>query len=144
MMEGETLVFRRNVNIFNIRTKKKKLYIKAGCNYEPSSKKTDKVYLNDNNFIQSLVKYIGQTITIFTVSGGQSGAGFTGVLLDVKTNYIKILSQVASGPDCPLGNCCEINKNEGTTTLKDDCGVSLGAITNIPLDKISAFVHNTI
>ena len=137
-------MFRKNVNIFNIRRKKKKLYIKAGCNYELTSKKADKVYLKDDSFVQSLVKYIGQTITIFIVSGGQAGSGFTGVLLDVKRDYIKVLSQIASGPDCSLGNCCETSKKDGTNILKDDFGVSLGAITDIPLDKIAAFVHNTI
>jgi len=32
---------------------------------------------------QLLSNYIGETVTIFTKSGGQSGAGFTGVILSV-------------------------------------------------------------
>jgi hypothetical protein len=130
---------RRNVNIFNIRTKrKKKIYVKAGSNYEIKENiKASKVLLNDNNFIQSLIKYIGQTITIYTVSGGESGSGFTGVLLDVKNDYIKILSEIASPPDF-ISDTDEKEINQNNEAL------SLGTITNIPINKIAAFVHNTI
>lgn len=130
---------RRNVNIFNIRTKRrKKIYVKAGCNYEIKENiKASKVLLNDNNFIQSLIKYIGQTITIYTVSGGESGSGFTGVLLDVKNDYIKILSKIASPPDF-IYDTDEKEINENNEAL------SLGTMTNIPINKIAAFVHNTI
>ncbi|ERI94910.1 hypothetical protein HMPREF1982_00592 [Clostridiales bacterium oral taxon 876 str. F0540] len=133
---------RRNVNIFNIRTKrKKKIYVKAGSNYEIKENiKASKVLLNDNNFIQSLIKYIGQTITIYTVSGGESGSGFTGVLLDVKKDYIKVLSRLASPPCIPEEYC---NSEEGSAELNNN-EISLGAVTNIPINKIAAFVHNTI
>jgi hypothetical protein len=118
-------MLRRTVNIFNIRTKRKNLCVKSGFESEFESKKANKTYLNDNSFTRSLAKNIGQTITIFTVSGGDSGSGFTGVLLDVRRDYIRILSRLASGPG----------------TYGD---ISLGAITNIPVDKIAAFVHNAI
>ncbi|WP_432432691.1 hypothetical protein [Clostridium swellfunianum] len=98
-------------------------------------KKASKVYLSDDSFIQSLIKYIGQTITIYTVSGGESGSGFTGVLLDVKKDYIKILSKLASAPEIYADN---------SSSMVDEAGVSLGTITDIPLNKIAAFVHNTI
>lgn len=130
------------MNIFNIKTRKKKrIYIKSGYDYKINENiKGNKVYLFDDTFIQSLIKYIGQTITIYTVSGGESGSGFTGVLLDVKKNYIRILSQIASPPDCPLDSCCDDNEN-----IKDiNDYISLGTITDIPIDKIAAFVHNTI
>lgn len=132
-----------NINIFNIRTKKKKLYIKSNCDYDFSKKKSDKIYLNDECFIQSLVRYIGQTITIYIVAGGDSGSGFTGVLLDVKKDYIKILSKIASPPSCFLGNECNDYKSD-ETIIKDYNNITLGAITNIPINKIAAFVHNTI
>jgi hypothetical protein len=99
--------------------------VNTGRNDVLDVKRSNKVYLNDDSFKQSLVKYIGQTITIFTTSGGQSGRGFTGVLLSVEIDHIRILTSLASGP--------------GTY---DD--ISLGSITNIPIDKIAAFVHNTI
>jgi hypothetical protein len=115
----------RTVNIINIRPKRKDVYVKTGYNDSLDVRKSNKVYLNDDSFRQSLIRYIGQTITIFTVSGGQSGSGFTGVLLGVEKDHIRILTGIASGP--------------GTY---DD--ISLGSITNIPIDKIAAFVHNTI
>lgn len=40
-------------------------------------------------FIAGLNRYIGQTVTIFTTSGGQSGNGFTGVLASVNLNFVK-------------------------------------------------------
>ncbi len=132
---------RRTVNIFNINTKKKKrVYVNSSNNSEIRENiKGTKIYLADDTFIQSLIKFIGQTITIYTVSGGEAGSGFTGVLLDVKKDYIKILSRIASPPECGLGSCCE-----DTNVLKDNSGANLGAITNIPISKIAAFVHNTI
>jgi hypothetical protein len=115
----------RTVNIINIRPKRKNLFVKTDCEDVLDLRRTNKVLLNDDSFKQNLLKYRGQTITIFTVSGGQSGSGFTGVLLDVEIDHIRILTGLASGP--------------GTY---DD--ISLGSITNIPIDKIAAFVHNTI
>ncbi|WP_058486342.1 hypothetical protein [Defluviitalea phaphyphila] len=37
-----------------------------------------------------LEKYIGQTITIFLKSGGYSGSGYTGILINVNREYISI------------------------------------------------------
>jgi len=39
--------------------------------------------LSAKSISQLLSNYIGETVTIFTKSGGQSGAGFTGVILSV-------------------------------------------------------------
>jgi hypothetical protein len=132
-----------NINIFNIRTKKKKLYIKSNCDYNFNKKKLDRIYLNDECFIQSLVNYIGQTITIYIVAGGEAGSGFTGVLLDVKKDYIKILTKIASPPNCFPGNECNDCESD-ETIIKDNNNITLGSITNIPINKIAAFVHNTI
>jgi hypothetical protein len=122
-------VFRRTVNIFNIRTRKRDMCIRSGSNPEVAgasfNRNCNRTYLNDDNFRLSMEKRIGQTITIFTTSGGDSGSGFTGVLLGVGRDHIRILSRLASGPG----------------TYGD---ISLGAVTNIPVDKIAAFVHNAI
>lgn len=129
-----------NLNIFNIR-RRKRIYVKSGCEYSSKgSIKASKVYLNGESFLQSLLKYIGQTITIFTVSGGASGDGFTGVLLEVSRDYIKVLSKPSSPPSLALGSICEIEKSN----IKGDNNISLGTMVNIPVDKISAFVHNVL
>lgn len=131
---------RRNVNIFNIRTKKKnKVYINLDTNCKTGDINGKKVYLRDNTFIESLLKYIGQTITIYIISGGAAGTGFTGVLLEVKKDYIKILSKAMSPPQINIEGCYRI---EDVEDKYDDS--SLGIITNIQIDKIAAFVHNVI
>lgn len=60
----------------------------------------------DGNFARSLNNYIGQTVTIFTTSGGQSGSGFTGVLVAVNPAFVRLITQIGSAPGCALGNCC--------------------------------------
>jgi hypothetical protein len=96
-----------------------------------------KTYLNEGNesFIDSLSSYIGQTITIFTISGGESGAGFTGVLLNISKDFIKLLTEPSSPP---------ISSFEDNCLEGDNVDVSLGTLTDIPLDKIAAFIHNII
>lgn len=86
-------------------------------------------------FIQSLLKYIGQTIIIYTVSGGEKGLGFTGVLLQVTNDHIKLITELSSAPSNPLKDC---------ETEIEEANISLGAITEIPLKKIAAFVHNAL
>lgn len=119
----------RTVNVINIRTRRRNLCIRSGSEPEVAgasfNRNCRRTSLNDESFRQSMERKIGQTITIFTTSGGDSGSGFTGVLLDVRRDHIKILLRLASGPG----------------TYGD---ISLGAITNIPVDKIAAFVHNAI
>jgi len=60
-----------------------------------------------NSFIGDLERHIGQTVTIFTTSGGQSGRGFTGVLVFVNPCFVRLITQIGSAPGCALGNCCE-------------------------------------
>ena len=38
--------------------------------------------------IESMARYIGQTVTIFTKSGGLSGNGFTGVLAGICDGWL--------------------------------------------------------
>jgi len=44
--------------------------------------------------VDSMVRHIGQTVTIFTTSGGLSGSGFTGVLLSVDCNCVRLLADI--------------------------------------------------
>lgn len=112
-------MFRINITIVNIKRKKKKIYLNEG----------------NGSFIESLLRYIGQTITIFTVSGGEAAAGFTGVLLNVSNDHIKLLTEMGSPPNSSFERSCL----EG-----EKVDVSLGSIVNIPIDKIAAFIHNTV
>jgi len=58
------------------------------------------------NFAALLANYIGETVTIFTNSGGQSGAGFTGVILAVNNVFVRLLTRIGPPPGCSLGNAC--------------------------------------
>ena len=100
--------------------------------------------MNDNCLLDSLTRYIGQTVSIFTTSGGCSGSGFTGVLVSVNENYVKLITNIGAAPSCPLGSSCSgygYNYNQGC-----GCGYNnwLGSVTEIPVCKIASFTHNAI
>ncbi len=59
------------------------------------------------SFVNDLARHIGQTVTIFTTSGGESGRGFTGVLASVNNRFVRLIVHLGSAPGCALGNCCE-------------------------------------
>lgn len=62
--------------------------------------------LTGTNFAALLARYIGETVTIFTSSGGQSGSGFTGVILSVNNSFVRLLTRIGPPPGCSLGNAC--------------------------------------
>ncbi|QGU96595.1 hypothetical protein GOM49_17215 [Clostridium bovifaecis] len=121
------------------------------------------------SFVSHLSNYIGETVTIFTTSGGESGSGFTGVLLSVNNNFVRLITQIGIAPGCALGNCCEgpgqtggigVGFGEGSNgfdgQFENQCGGqdntgrftctgnTLGSVTDIPIDRIASFVHNAI
>jgi hypothetical protein len=103
------------------------------------------------NWMKYLTRYIGETVTIFTISGGASGSGFTGVLLAVTPTHVKLLSQVGPAPGCALGNACTGlggiwgGCTTGTGRPVDHRLINtIGSVTEIPLDRIASFVHNAI
>lgn len=57
-------------------------------------------------FSALLSDYIGETVTIFTKSGGQSGSGFTGVVLAVSDCFVRLITRIGPPPGCALGNAC--------------------------------------
>lgn len=57
-------------------------------------------------FTELLANWIGTTVTIFTTSGGQSGSGFTGVLVSVNEVFVRLISRIGPPPGCALGNSC--------------------------------------
>ena len=100
-------------------------------------------------FYNGLSRYIGQTVTIFTTSGGESGRGFTGVVASVNRNVVKLINEIGPGPGCALGNSCDCDDLEeesvgGNRNRNNFYGYGLGSIVEIPIDRIAAFVHNAI
>lgn len=108
-----------------------------------SDKKEKYEYENcDCKFAQHIKKYIGETVTVFTASGGATGCGFTGFLIDVNCCFIRIISKQGSEPACPLGSSCCCDHDGMEKGKSYYCTV--GAVSDIPIDKIVAFTHNAV
>lgn len=115
----------------------------------------------------SLKKYLGQTVTIFTTSGGLSGSGFTGVLIYVDECIVKLITNIGGAPACPVGSDCGYPSScgggygyggygnnygygsgygYGYGKGGKGCGNYnwLGSVTEIPIHSIASFVRNAI
>ena len=113
-----------------------------------------------NSIVDGLGRHFGQTVTIFTKSGGLSGSGFTGTLVFCDCNVVKLLTCIGAPPCCPLGSDCtgRIGENCGWGNGFgnggwnngwgfNDCGGNgngLGSVVTIPTCAIAAFVNNAI
>lgn len=92
----------------------------------------------------TLRRLVGQTVTVYTSSGGCSGSGFTGVVVCVDDCVVKLLTRIGTPPDCAVGSpcCCP------PPAQYRPCGgvpyAGLGSVTVIPLCQICAVVQNAI
>jgi len=112
--------------------------------------------------VESMSRYLGQTVTIFTSSGGLSGNGFTGVLAGICGGCVKLITDIGAPPSCPIGSSCcggfpvfegeEFGRGRGPCE-RGRCGRGghgrrgwnwLGSVTEIPICKIVSFTHNAI
>ena len=96
--------------------------------------------------VEGLCRYIGQTVTVFTTSGGLSGEGFTGVLLSADCRAVRLLSEFGAPPACAVGSACSNGGWSGG--WGGGCngfrGNPFGSVAVIPTRCIAAFVHNAI
>ncbi len=110
--------------------------------------------------------FIGETVTIFTTSGGMSGSGFTGVVIYANECFVRLVTCIGPAPGCALGNACSKNFgggwNSGGTGYNSSgfgggygkCGGSfdgaghgnfgIGSVVDIPLSRIAAIVRNAV
>lgn len=97
--------------------------------------------MNDQCFVPHLQKYVGETVTIFTTSGGASGCGFTGVLLFVNCSYVRLMTRVGTPPANPLSKeiCPRPEDNKHKYPY-----FTVGSVCDIPIEKIASFCHNAI
>ncbi|MCM8710675.1 hypothetical protein M2651_06495 [Clostridium sp. SYSU_GA19001] len=109
--------------------------------------------MDEYNFLAELSSNIGQTVTIYTTSGGDSGRGFTGVLTMVNPSFVRLVTNLGPAPGCALGSCCDKNHRVEQSKEGNNLGVQgrpdcrpgdLGSIVDIPVDRIAAFVHNSV
>ena len=97
------------------------------------------------NFYDLLSNYIGETVTIFTTSGGASGSGFTGVILSVNPCFVRLVTHIGPAPGCALGNACCGYNGYGMGGGYGNANVhTVGSVTDIPLDRIAAIVSNAV
>ncbi|MDP4093484.1 MAG: hypothetical protein Q8920_09000 [Bacillota bacterium] len=123
------------------------------------------------NWPALLASWIGTTVTIFTSSGGESGAGFTGVLLSVNDVFVRLISRIGPPPGCALGNACSgfavgggydggrcggagfggsfggPASVPGAVTAGGWDGMpvwTVGSVVDIPVAAIVSFVHNAV
>lgn len=113
-------------------------------------------------------RFIGETVTIFTTSGGASGCGFTGVVLSVNQCFVRLVTEQGMAPSNPLsesicGNNFNnngfnngINNNNDFAGVRgcsignngrggrDNCWRQTGSVCDIPIDSIAAFCHNAV
>lgn len=119
----------------------------------------EEIMCEGRNFEEEIRKYIGETVTIFTTSGGESGSGFTGVVLSVSRNMVRLITQPGSAPGSPFGynnggngRFNDRGFNERGCNGREDSGregnydqrFRVGSVTDIPINRISAFVHNAV
>lgn len=116
-------------------------------------------FLGSNNngaspFTRHLCRFIGETVTIFTTSGGVSGCGFTGTLLSINCNFVRIVTHQGNAPTNPLAeNIC----GDFDNGVRDGIGgfgdvgpdsrmkkFRVGSVCDIPIDRIVAFCHNAV
>ncbi len=93
--------------------------------------------------LDELCRFIGQTVTIFTTSGGASGCGFTGVLLRVNPCFVTLVNRLGTAPTNPLSEeICGERKNGRDS--EDKHIHTVGSVCDIPVDRIAAFCHNAV
>lgn len=120
-------------------------------------------FSGNQGLLRELFRYIGETVTIFTTSGGASGCGFTGVIISVNCNFVRLVTHQGTPPTNPLAeNICGDMDDGGCGGLGGIGGGKLGnvggigggkpqphmftvgSVVDIPVDRIAAFVHNAV
>lgn len=110
-------------------------------------------------FARHICRFIGEVVTVFTTSGGPSGCGFTGTLLSVNHDSLRLVTRFGMPPANPLsehicdfenGGCDKSFGAFGNTTNglggggMKDMNHGVGSVCDIPIDRIAAFCHNTV
>jgi hypothetical protein len=99
-----------------------------------------------NCLVESMFRFIGQTVTVFTTSGGLSGNGFTGVLLSADPNCTRLLADIGAPPACPVGSACADMTGRAVENDAYAGGFAnpMGAVCVIPTGAIVCFTHTAI
>lgn len=112
-------------------------------------------YGGSGNLADHICEFIGETVTIFTTSGGVSGCGFTGVVLSVNQCFVRIITEQGNPPSSPIAeNICGDFEGRGKGCGYEGVGGSgphrrddyrrFGSVCDIPIENIAAFCHNAV
>jgi len=117
-------------------------------------------YSGGNSLLRHISEFIGETVTVFTTSGGASGCGFTGMVLSVNPCFIRLVTERGIAPANPLAEniCGDFDDDRGGRGCGDIGGKdrdrdrdrdrrpsrSVGSVVDIPVDRIAAFCHNAV
>ena len=82
--------------------------------------------------LDALYDNLGRVVTVFTSSGGNSGKGFTGVLVSSNSRSIKLITSVPNISPNPFNN------------PSSSCVTQFGTNIEIPTDKIVAVCTSQI
>lgn len=93
---------------------------------------------SNNNLINTLISNVGRVVTVFTQSGGASGCGFTGLLVQVNCDCIKLVTELPCAPSQPFG----LNINNQNFRKNKCCGNEFGTTCVVPINSIASFVCN--
>jgi len=97
----------------------------------------------ENN--DALISNTGKIITVFTASGGCSGRGFTGLLVEANCRFIKLITTLPSAPRHPFGrNGCDGGWGGGFDGGCECNRSRFGTAIIIPIRHIVSFVFNEI
>ena len=109
------------------------------------------------NLARHICEFIGETVTIFTASGGVSGCGFTGVVLSVNACFVRLITEQGTAPSNPLAeNICGEFEGKGKGCGYEGIGGAgmgmprrderrrFGSVCDIPIENIVAFCHNAV
>jgi len=93
--------------------------------------------------LKELSRYIGQTVTIFTVSGGATGFGFTGVLLRINVNFLTLVNRLGSLPSNQHDSMLSSN-GRFSEEIEDMQIYVVTSFCDIPINRIVAICHNSL
>jgi hypothetical protein len=95
---------------------------------------------NDLLYYSQLPSLIGKPITVFVDGEGVSGKGFTGILIDVLSDRIKLITSIPSAPMCKKNN----NNNKCHHCCKKKSRCNFGTNTIIMIEHIIAITYNFV
>jgi len=113
---------------------------------------TDCNNIGSMSFIDNLKKHTGKKTTIYTSGGDSCRCNFTGILIGVNHCFIRLVIKIGETPVYEPENNCNDDLNSYNDILPfDNCNSEqncknddISTFVDIPIDKITSFIHSNI